>query len=130
MDLAEIGNRKKKGINMILEIKNIECFAHHGCLPEENSIGQKFSVDVDLEIQNEKSVESDELGDTADYVLIHKLVRKEMSIKSNLIEHVAGRILQQIKENVAQAQTTTVKVTKYNPPVNGQIEKVAVIVKG
>jgi dihydroneopterin aldolase len=51
-----------------------------------------------------------------------------MSITSKLIEHVAGRILQKIKENVTLAQTITVKVTKYNPPVNGQIEKVVVIV--
>ena len=83
---------------MILEIKNIECFAHHGCLPEENIIGQRFSVDVDLTIAFEKSLHSDALTDTADYVLIHEIVRQQMNIKSNLIENAAWRILQQLKK--------------------------------
>ena len=73
-----------------------------------------------------ESVSSDELGDTADYVMLHNIVRKEMAIRSKLIEHVAGRILNSVKEYLPEARAIKVLLTKYNPPVNGRIGKAVV----
>ena len=110
-----------------IKIEGIECYAYHGCLEEEAKIGGHFSVDVILHLDLTKAITTDELSETADYVVIHTIVREQMNIRSKLIEHVAGRILEQLKSKYTTA-TIEVTVTKFNPPVNGQIKKASVIV--
>ena len=114
--------------NHILQIEGIECYAYHGCLEEETKIGGRFSVDVTMHLDLTKAIATDDLSQTADYVVIHTIVREQMDIPSKLIEHVAGRILKKIKSAYPQCSQMIVKVTKYNPPVNGQVEKASVIV--
>jgi len=104
-----------------LSIQNIECHSFHGCLPEESKIGARFRVDVDFESDFSKAVMSDDLSMAVDYVMVHKVVREEMAIPSKLIEHVAGRILQHLKVAFPDVIHCSVSITKYNPPVNGQL---------
>ncbi|MEO8148474.1 MAG: dihydroneopterin aldolase [Bacteroidia bacterium] len=111
---------------MHLRIQNIECYSYHGCLKEETVIGGKFSVDVIIDYDFSKAIASDNLDDAIDYCVIHDLVRSEMNIPSKLIEHVAGRIKNKIVAHYTSIQNIKVIVTKFNPPVNGFIEKVAV----
>ena len=111
---------------MQLKIQNVECYSYHGCLKEETVIGGKFSVDVIIDYDFSKAIASDDLKDTIDYCVIHDIVRSEMDIPSKLIEHVAGRIKTKIAAHYSFTQNIKVIVTKFNPPVNGFIEKVAV----
>lgn len=120
--------RLKEAIVKIL-INDIECHAYHGCIDEEGKIGQRFSVDLELDMDFTKALNSDELGDTADYVVLHDLVREEMAIRSKLIEHVAGRIMKRVKAAYPEVKKCKVAVTKYNPPVNGQLGKAVVIIE-
>jgi 7,8-dihydroneopterin aldolase/epimerase/oxygenase len=104
-----------------LTIENIECHSYHGCLNEEAIIGGRFSIDVTIEADFTKAIETDELSYAADYVVIHNLVREEMNIPSKLIEHAAGRILKRLADTYRLSQNITVTIKKYNPPVNGSI---------
>lgn len=115
--------------NHIIQIEGIECYAYHGCLEEETKIGGRFSVDVTLHLDLTKAIATDHLSQTADYVVIHQIIREQMNIPSKLIEHVAGRILEKLKSSFPNCTQVIVKVTKFNPPVNGQIEKASVIVR-
>jgi 7,8-dihydroneopterin aldolase/epimerase/oxygenase len=105
----------------VLTIENIECFSYHGCLEEEEAIGGRFSVDVIIDADFTKAMDSDDLSTTADYVLIHKVVREEMHIPSKLIEHVAGRLLKRFSGLYPHAANIIITVKKFNPPVNGFI---------
>ena len=109
-----------------LSIEGIECWSYHGCLPEETKIGGKFSVDIILEMDLQKAIENDDLSSTADYTLVHNIVRKEMELPSKLIESVAGRILKKIAAAFPRAVNIIVRVIKYNPPVNGKISQAIV----
>jgi dihydroneopterin aldolase len=113
-----------------LILEDIHCFAYHGCMKEETKIGGNFTVSVDMELDLQKSTESDNLKDTADYVLIHRIVREEMAISAKLIEQVAGRILKRLRKEIPFVKTFTVKVKKHNPPVNGQLGAATVVVEG
>lgn len=115
---------------MKLYINDIECHSFHGCIEEEAKIGQRFMVDLELEMDFSKAVESDELSDTADYVVLHDLVRREMAIRSKLIEHVAGRILKSLKLAYPTVKNCKVSITKFNPPVNGQLGKAVFELEG
>jgi dihydroneopterin aldolase len=75
-------------------------------------------------------MESDQLVHAVDYVLVHAIVREEMAIPSALIEHVAARIMKRLKAQFSNVAHFTVSVTKYNPPVNGQLGEAVFVVKG
>jgi 7,8-dihydroneopterin aldolase/epimerase/oxygenase len=112
-----------------LHIRNIKAHAYHGCLPEETKIGCRFSVDVSFEADFTAAMESDSLSNAVDYVLVHAIVREEMAIPSALIEHVAARMLKRLKSEFPNVVYCTVAVTKFNPPVNGQLGEAVFIVK-
>ena len=113
-----------------LHIRNIVVHAYHGCLKQESKIGGRFSVDVSFEADFTAAMNSDQLEDAVDYVLVHAIVREEMAIPSALIEHVAARISKRLKIQFINVSTCTVAITKFNPPVNGQLGEAIFIVKG
>ena len=49
-----------------------------------------------------------------------------MAIRSQLLEHVAGRILQVIKADFQEITSVEVEVAKINPPIGGDVGQVSV----
>ncbi len=113
-----------------IEVSGIKLYAYHGCLTEEGKIGGNYIVDLTVKADYSISFESDALTDTIDYVVLNKIVEEEMAIRSKLIEHVAFRILKRIQDTDRRIAHTTVKVRKLSPPINGDVDEVAVIIEG
>jgi 7,8-dihydroneopterin aldolase/epimerase/oxygenase len=109
----------------VISVEGIECYAYHGCLPEEAVIGGRYLVDIYVHGDFSAAFSSDKLEETVDYGMINDVVVKQMAIKSKLIEHVASRILQELKKNISRFEKIEVRVTKFNPPVDGNVEKTA-----
>jgi dihydroneopterin aldolase len=116
-------------VHHTIELNNVRCYAYHGCLPEEAIIGQNYRVDIQMTTNFQKSTMTDELSDTIDYVLINKIVVDQMAIRSKLIEHVGHRIVEEIKQTVSALIRVRVKIIKYCPPINGDVENVAIIIE-
>lgn len=112
-----------------IEVNGIRVYAFHGCLPQEGEIGGNYIVDVSLTTDFSKAADSDQLSDTIDYVLINKIVEEEMAIRSKLIEHVGQRIIDRIKKESSGLLSLQVKVTKISPPINGDVDNVAIIIE-
>jgi dihydroneopterin aldolase len=110
----------------IIKLKNIRTYSYHGCLIEEGKIGSDYSVDLDVKTDLRKSALSDNLEDTVDYVLLNRIVEEEMAIRSNLLEHVAHRIIKRIFDEVAAISRITLAVSKLNPPIGGDVEAVTI----
>lgn len=110
-------------------LENIRIYAFHGCMEEEAKIGTDYLIDLEVETNLEKSIASDNLLDTVDYVLLNKIVKEEMKIRSKLIEHVAGRILDRIKKQIPEITKIKIKIAKTNPPIGGDVEKVCVVIE-
>lgn len=110
-------------------LEKIKVYAHHGCLAEETAIGSAYLVDVSVTADLEKASETDRLSDTVDYVHINKIVKDEMAIPSKLLEHVAKRILDRVFTELPEVEKGKVSVSKINPPINGDVEKVTVTLK-
>ena len=113
----------------IVEVNGIKCYAYHGCLPEEEKIGGNYLVDIKITTDFSASFTSDELTDTVDYVVINKIVEEEMAIRSKLIEHVGNRILQRLKKELSNVQEVYIKVTKICPPIDGDVDDVAIVIQ-
>ena len=111
-----------------IEVNGIKLYAYHGCLKEEGVIGGYYVVDVTIDTDFSVAAETDDLSNTVDYVDVNRIVTEEMAIRSKLIECVGWRIVEKIKalENVANV---TVKVTKLSPPINGDVNNVAIIIQ-
>jgi 7,8-dihydroneopterin aldolase/epimerase/oxygenase len=110
-------------------LENIRIYAFHGCMEEEAKIGTDYLIDLEVETNLEKSIASDSLTDTVDYVLLNSIVKEEMKIRSKLIEHVAGRILDRIKNEIQEIKKTKIKISKINPPIGGDVQKVSVFIE-
>ena len=109
-----------------IEIENMEFYAYHGHYQEEQIVGNKFLVDLSLETDLEPAARSDSLRDALNYQQAYMIVEREMKIKSQLMEHIAGRILDALYREMTGIIRATVKVSKMNPPVGGRVERVSV----
>ena len=107
-------------------LKNIRLYAFHGCMDEEEKIGSDYVVNVFVDTDLSRSSLSDDLKDTVDYVALHAIVKKEMSIRAKLLEKVADRILKRILKEHPEVVLVNVKVAKKNPPIGCNVEEVAV----
>ena len=112
-----------------IEVNGIKIYAFHGCLEEEAKIGGNYLVDVMLNTNFFNAAENDDLTQTINYVDINKIVCEEMSSRSKLIEHVGQRIIKRIKKEIKNITYLRIKVTKICPPINGDVDNVAIIIE-
>lgn len=110
----------------IIEIENMEFFAHHGCYEEERIKGNNFLVTLKIETDMRMASESDNIIDAVNYQTAYKIVKREMDIPSNLLENVCFRILNALYDELYGIKKATVKVSKLNPDMGGKIEKTSV----
>jgi len=110
----------------VIKVENIRVYAFHGCLKEEGKIGSDYSVNVKVKANLQESSKTDLLRDTIDYVLLNKIVREEMDKPSHLLETVAKRILKRVFIEDKLVIKTTVCISKLNPPIGGDVEKVTI----
>ena len=106
----------------IKELEGMEFKAYHGCLPQEKVRGNNFIVDFRGELDLSAAVESDNLEDTLNYADIYDIVSEEMSIPSELLENVAGRIVKSIAARFPQLESFSIRVSKSKPPVDGIVQ--------
>ena len=111
----------------VIQIENMEFYAYHGHFREEQIVGNRFLVDLWIETDMSKPAETDNLDDAVNYQVAYRLIRKEMEKKSNLLEHIAKRILDALFEGLEGIEKVRVKISKMNPPVGGKIDSVSVL---
>ncbi len=109
-------------------VEGIKIYAYHGCMKEESVVGGNYVVDVCIDTDLSKPSKTDKLNDTVDYCEVYDLVKKEMDIRSKLIEHAAKRILDKLKKKFPKSGPIEVKITKLHPPIPGEVEKVSVVI--
>ncbi|MGV6829118.1 MAG: dihydroneopterin aldolase [Flavobacteriales bacterium] len=109
-----------------IRLKNIKIYAFHGCMVEEGQIGSDYLVNLTVKANLKKAAVSDNLKDTVDYVLLHKIVKEEMAIRAKLLEHVGKRIVDTILQDLPLVSFVKVSVAKVNPPIGGDVESVLV----
>lgn len=108
-------------------MKNLQFYGYHGLLPEENKLGQRFNVDVELYVDLKQAGTSDKMEDSIHYGHAYDVVQAtvEGEVK-NLIEAVAEEVANKLFSNFASLQACMVKVVKPDPPIRGHYESVAV----
>lgn len=113
---------KNKAIMSKIYLEDVKIYAYHGVLPEENIIGTYYILNLEIHTDLWKAAESDDLNDTISYADINDILHQEMQIKSKLLEHVAGRIINKINEKFSNVSYVKLKLTKTAPPMKGEMK--------
>ncbi len=114
----------------LIEIEGMEFYAFHGHFDVEKVAGNRFLVNLRIDTDCSKASRTDDLEDTLDYQKAYLIVKEEMGIPSNLLEHVGQRIISHLKSEFSEINSIAVKISKMTPPMGGQIEKVSVTTFG
>ena len=108
-------------------IKDLVVFAKHGVFPEENEMGQKFIVSVNLYTNTRYAGKTDHLDKSIDYGKACQLIYK--CVKDNtfkLIEKVAETVAEQILLNTDYIEKVDVEVKKPWAPIGLPLDTVKV----
>ncbi|KAF8088872.1 hypothetical protein N665_0528s0030 [Sinapis alba] len=102
-----------KGDKLVL--KGLKFYGYHGAIPEENTLGQMFLVDIDAWVSLKKAGLSDNLDDTISYVDIFSIAKEIVEgTPLNLLEAVAERIASRTLDKFPQVTAVQVKLCKPN----------------
>ncbi len=110
----------------IIRLNNMIFYAHHGYYQAERELGQKFQVDIELQTDFSKAIETDSLTHAVNFEAVYQTVAKIFSShKFTLLETLADLIAREILANFTVA-SVLIRVRKPQVPLNGFLDNVEV----
>lgn len=108
----------------------MEFYGYHGVFPEENKLGQRYFVDIELFLDLKLAGQSDNLQHTIDYGQVYHLCKRIVeNEKHQLVETIAQRIAESALQQFSLLDELLVRVTKPDPPIPGHYDSVAVEIR-
>ena len=99
-------------------LDGMQFYGFHGCNDYEKQLGQKFRVDVEVEVSLEAARKSDNLNDTVSYSHLFRAVKSVFEgPPRNLLETVAGEIADKLITDFP-VNAVAIRVKKMSPPIN------------
>lgn len=105
-----------------IHINGIRLHARHGVLPQEQLTGNDYIINVRVGYDISRAMQTDDVADTLNYAEVYNTIKEEMSTPSKLIEHVAGRIANQLMDSYSQISSVMLRITKCNPPMGADCD--------
>lgn len=101
-------------------MRNLGFYGYHGVLSEENTLGQRFFIDIEMYTDLKNSGLSDDVSDTINYAEVYEIIKdiaenKRYNLIEALAENIASIILDQFKDIVE----IIVNIRKPEAPVRG-----------
>ena len=113
-----------------IELSGLVLFGHHGYLEEERRLGQRFLVDLWVDVADDRALSSDEIEHTADYRRLAAAVREVFAgPEKQLLEGLAGEVVDTILERFPEVGRVHVRVRKPDVVLDPPVEHAAVIVE-
>jgi 7,8-dihydroneopterin aldolase/epimerase/oxygenase len=120
---------KKRPLS-IVRIRNAVFYAYHGAMEDEQNLGGKFELDVEMHCDFAAAAKSDSLEKTVDYEKVYGFVREHVvTQKYYLLETLALTIARGIIKSFRRVQKVRVRIRKPHPPVKGVVDFVEVEVE-
>lgn len=98
-------------------LREVRFHAFHGVMPQERKVGADFTVSLRVGVNLSLPAESDDVADTLNYATLYEVVKQQMEIPSQLLEHVAWRVGKAVMDTFPQVTGVDVTLTKLNPPM-------------
>jgi dihydroneopterin aldolase len=114
---------------MTIELFGLVVFGHHGYLEEERRLGQRFLVDLWVDVE-EASTETDQIEDTVDYRRLARVVREVFAGPERfLLEGLAGAIATNLLSEYRVIERVRIRVRKPDVVLDPAVEHAAVILE-
>ena len=84
--------------------------------------GNDYLVSLRIKYDVTNALTSDDVNDTLNYAEVYQLVSQEMSVPSQLIERVGGRIGDRLFRRFPTIEEIHLKIIKQNPPMGADCE--------
>lgn len=114
---------------MRYEIRLTNCAFHarHGALAEEARLGQRFYVDVLLEVDGGDALLTDSIEGTVHYGEVFETIEGSVTgTRRDLIEAVAHDAARAVLDRFARVEAVTITVRKPSVPIVGILDEVSV----
>lgn len=109
---------------LTVSLHQIAIHAPHGLYPQEHILGNKFEVDVDIQLPDAMP------WPFADYTLIQAEVTRIFDQPGQLLETFVQNIHAALSALFAKAERIKVTVRKLNPPMPGSVAYAQVCYEG
>ncbi len=114
----------KEALLTKLNIRGAEFYGYHGVKSEEQTLGGKYQVDVEMYYNSTRAVIKDDVAfalnyDEAMYIIEDILVGQT---QYNLIETIANEILNALFDKFPMLEKARVKVRKYYAPIRTSVD--------
>jgi dihydroneopterin aldolase len=111
----------------VIRLKNAVFYAYHGVMSDEQNLGGKYEVDVDMYCDLTPAAQSDSLTKTVDYEKVYSRIQQIiLSSKFYLLEGLANAIGEGLLREFHTIERVIVRVRKPHPPVKGVVDHVEV----
>ncbi len=111
----------------IIRLHNAVFYAYHGVLSDEQNLGGKFEIDVELRCDLSDAKHTDALEKTVNYEKVYGCMKKVVvGKKFRLLEALASSIASGILNEFPLVESLVIRVRKPGAPVHGVIDHVEV----
>lgn len=105
-----------------IRLNDMVFYGYHGVQPEERMLGQRFQVDVELQVSLRAAGRDDDIQQTVNYVDVYRRVEQILTGPPlKLIEAVAERIAECLLTEFPTTERVSVRVRKPQVPIPGAI---------
>ncbi len=104
-----------------IHLKGMVFYGHHGVSPEEQALGQRIEVDLEVEADLAAAALEDDPGQTIDYAELYRITREVVEGDPvRLLETIAQRVADRIQDEY-DVGAVWVKVMKPGAPIDGSV---------
>ena len=112
-----------------IELRGLRVGARIGVTDAELAVERELRINLTIESAANRATDSDQIGETIDYAAVAAAVESLVrSAPHRTLERVATRIATAVLERF-DAEAVEVKVTKPNPPMSSDLDRVAVRIR-
>jgi dihydroneopterin aldolase len=101
-------------------MQNLGFYGYHGLLKEESVLGQKFFLDIELDINTKEAGLTDDMTKSVSYADVYEVVKDIVqNQRFNLLEALAENIAKEVLGKFDLVKGIMIRVKKPEAPVNG-----------
>ncbi|MDQ0158472.1 dihydroneopterin aldolase [Alkalibacillus salilacus] len=110
-----------------IKLNGMMFYGYHGLFPEENKLGQRFTVDLELMLDLSSSGKTDNMDDSIDYGQAYEVAQAVVEGEAyNLVEAVAETLAEEMFRAFSILEAIKITIDKPGPPIPGYYQSVAV----
>lgn len=110
-----------------IHLHNLEFYAYHGLHDEETVIGNRFEVNVNIDLSSTHPVS--DIADTINYVSVYNIIKEEMNLRQKLIETLCENIAEKIHQLDSNVSAIEISIYKLSAPISSFKGKVGITLK-